>query len=100
MTENVDREPHSGLKILAPAIEVDIQIPTRRIEPGSIQSNDCIFTILNPYAPFKRSVIGVSAGMDIDGQAVDVAQVFPADRFEDIVVSIEVILIQHQGFDR
>ena len=38
--------------------------------------------------------------MDINGQAADVTQVFPADRFEGVVLPIKVILIHHQGFHR
>ena len=38
--------------------------------------------------------------MDINGQAADVTQVFPADRVEGVVLPIKVILIHHQGFHR
>ena len=37
--------------------------------------------------------------MNVNGQAMNVAQVFPAHRFEDVVGAIEVILIHHQGFE-
>ena len=40
------------------------------------------------------------SGMDINGQAADVTQVFPADRVEGVVLPIKVILIHHQGFHR
>ena len=56
--------------------------------------------ILNPDASFKGSCPPIVSGMDINGQAADVTQVLPADRFEGVVLPIEVILIHHQGFHR
>ena len=56
--------------------------------------------ILNPDASFKGpDGLGV-LGMDINGQAADVAQVFPADGFEGVVLPIKVILIHHERFHR
>src|ERR1035437_1747142 len=99
MAVNVDGQPDSGPQILAPAIEVDVQIPKRWIEAGAIQAHNRIVMLLDPDASMKRPALRGSKRMDINGQATDVAQVFPAHGFEDVVVAIEVVLIHHQGLE-
>src|SRR5664279_122388 len=99
MAVNVDGQPDSRAKVLAPAIEVDIKIPKGRIDAGAIQADNRIVVLLNPDAPMKRPALRRSKRMDIDDQTMDVAQVFPAHGLKDVVVAIEVILIHHQGFE-
>src|ERR1039458_7442754 len=79
---NVDRQPQSGLKILAPAIKVEIKVPTPGIDSRAVQANNRVVMVLHPNTPCKSSYgLGVER-MDINCQAADVTQVFPANRLE------------------
>src|SRR5579862_3959437 len=97
---DVDRNPQSRLKILAPAIKVYVKIPTRRIDSRAVQTDDGVVMILHPNAAFKGAFGSGITGLNVDGQAANVAQEFPADRPENVVFEIKEILVHHERFHR
>src|ERR1035437_6333620 len=85
LTVNVGGQSLAGLKILAPAIKVDVEAPFRGPEARTIHVDDGKVMVLNPDASLKGSRLLILPGVDIDEEAADVAQILPADRFEGVM---------------
>jgi hypothetical protein len=98
LTVNVDGQPLAGLKILAPAIKVEVEAPFRGPDAGAVHANHGKVMVLNPNASLKRSHLLILPGTDINRQAADVPEVFPADRIKGIVLPIKMMPIYRQRF--
>ena len=95
LAENKRGEPKSGLKIGAPAIEVQVKpVESRDGRIDAIETNDCEALILGPYAAFKASSAGLRQRRDVENEATHFTEELAANVVKLIVLAIEQVRIQ------
>src|ERR1019366_6783241 len=72
LTVNIDGQPLAGLKILAPAIKVNVEVPCRGTDASAVHPNDGKVVVLNPDASLKSSCLLILPRVDIDRQTPDI----------------------------
>src|SRR5215467_13812306 len=88
---NVSRQPQTGPQVQSPAIKVQIGGVLMRYR-GAIETDDIVVPILHPDPAHETSITDVFFRLDVNDQATDLAQEFPTDKGEVVILLLEVFV--------
>src|SRR5260370_34416458 len=91
---NVCRHPRAAESVQPPAVEVKRAIgePFRGVR--SREAHNVEVLILHPDPADKATVLRILTGLHVHDSAVHLPKTFPADKFETVVLAIEMVQVR------
>src|SRR5262249_25273355 len=91
---NKSREPHTGLNVGAPAIEIEIPAGVAAAAVRAVEANDVEILVFDPDAACEASLAGFWKRGDVEHKAAHFTKKFTVNVVELVVLLIEAVGVE------